>query len=87
MTERFIPVEVQRGNNWHMDISKLSLSDLIELKKELCGTISYRALDSVIYELCGITHSSYNNLSKRENQRNKELSHKTKKFSKNKCRR
>ena len=87
MVNSFIPIEVSKGNNWYMDISNLSLSELIALKNELTGTIGYAALDSVIYEKSNITFDTYNNLAKREFQRNKEILLKPKKHVRNKYRR
>ena len=84
MEKRFIPIEVTNDSNWYMDITNLSLSEIIALKDSLRGTDSIRALDSRIYELSGITYESYNNLSKRQQLRNKETYCKTKKFNKNK---
>ena len=54
-----------------MDISNLSLSELIALKNKLSGTISHRAIDSLIYDKSNITIDVYYKLTRREYQRNK----------------
>ena len=66
----YIPVETIGGkDNWYMDISNLSLSELINLRDSLKGTISYRYLDGVIYNLTNISLDSFHNLNKRGYQR------------------
>ena len=54
MIERYLPVEVKRKNKkelWQLDISKLGLKELVELKKQLHGTNAntVRILDGYIY--------------------------------------
>lgn len=56
--DNFIPVAVNvRGVTriWHMDISTLSLNELIQLKKELEGTKadSINAIDAIIHKNIG----------------------------------
>ena len=51
----FIPVEVTSNNNnekWYLDVSKLSLGELLNLRKELVGTSedSIRVIDGIIYD-------------------------------------
>ena len=81
MTEIFIPIEANDNDIWYMDVSNLSLSELISLKNQLLGGISYRALDKAIYDKSNITLDTYYNLTKREFQRNK-MCIKSKKFTK-----
>ena len=61
MEKRLIPVEAyERGNKrkiWYIDLSGMSLSQLIELKKELLGTMSSRYIDRVIND--GIRGETY----------------------------
>ena len=86
MLENFIPIEIFNNPNishWHMDISKLSLSELISLKKVLVGTVSCAALDAVIYDKSNISANACYDLSKRERLRNKELRLKPVKYAKN----
>ena len=50
----FVPVEVISKKNkeiWYLDVSKLSLSDLLSLRKELVGTKEdgIRVIDGIIY--------------------------------------
>ena len=56
--KNFIPVEANvKGNNdvWFIDVSKLSLNELIKLKKELEGnkTDSVRSIDAIIHQNIG----------------------------------
>ena len=86
MLENFIPIEIDGNPNtdyWHMDISNLSLSELISLKKELIGTVSCAALDAVIYDEGNISANACYDLSKRERLKNKELRLKPIKYAKN----
>lgn len=51
----FVPVEVthkKEKEKWYLDVSKLSLSDLLNLRKELVGTNedSIRVIDGIIYD-------------------------------------
>lgn len=51
----FVPVEVtykKNKENWYLDVSKLSLGDLLNLRKELLGTNedSIRVIDGIIYD-------------------------------------
>ena len=85
INNNFIPIEVLGDNNWYMDISKLSLCELIELRNELTGTVSYRHLDGIIYDLTNIDLGSYHELNKRSFQRVNEKSRRY--ISKNKRKR
>ena len=73
MMNNFIPVEATVNGKttvWHMDISKLSLSDLIKLKKELNGNKidSYNSLDAIIHETIGYDKNDVKS-AKRENKK------------------
>jgi len=55
MKNIYVPVDVvskRKNKTWYVDVSNLSLGELIELKKELLGTSSYgiRYIDKLIYE-------------------------------------
>ena len=55
MENNFIPVMVWRKNKyetWHLDVSNLNLSELIELRNDLlgCHDISVRVLDGILYQ-------------------------------------
>ena len=83
MKDNFIPVEVINENdNWYMDVSNLSLSELIKLRDSLTGTVSFRVLDSIIYQKSDVTFETYNRFNRRENKRNKEIYLKQKKYKK-----
>ena len=83
MDNNFIPIEMIDGtSDWYMDISKLSLSELIDLRDNFSGTETIRILDRIIYSKSDITFDLYQNLSKREYLRNKEISLKGKTRSK-----
>lgn len=70
MEKRLIPVEVyERGNKkqiWYVDLSNLSLSQLIELRKELLGTISSRYIDRVINDVIRGETYRYVNIKQRK---------------------
>ena len=70
MVSRFIPVEGNENEIWYMDISNLTLTDLIQLKKELNGNIvnSISAIDAVIHDELGYEYSDIKSI-KRENKR------------------
>ena len=55
MKEDFVPRKVWKGQDydlWQVDISNLSLSELIELRNDLsgCHDISVRVLDGILYQ-------------------------------------
>ena len=55
MKEDFVPIKVWKGQDydlWQVDISNLSLSELIELRNDLsgCHDISVRVLDGILYQ-------------------------------------
>ena len=70
MVSRFIPVEGNENEIWYMDISNLTLTDLIQLKKELNGNKvnSISAIDAVIHNELGYEYSDIKSI-KRENKR------------------
>ena len=70
MVSRFIPVEGNENEIWYMDISNLTLTDLIQLKKELNGNKvnSISAIDAVIHDELGYEYSDIKSI-KRENKR------------------
>ncbi len=54
-----VPISVKSPNDiWYMDISNLSLSELINLKEELKGysNQSIRVLDAIIHKNAGTTY-------------------------------
>ena len=65
INNKYIPIEVEGDYNWYMDITNLSLSELIKLRDQLTGTVSYRHLDGIIYDVSNISLDSYRNLNKR----------------------
>ena len=55
MKEDFVPIKVWKEQDydlWQVDISNLSLSELIELRNDLsgCHDISVRVLDGILYQ-------------------------------------
>ena len=70
MVSRFIPVEGNENEIWYMDTSNLTLTDLIQLKKELNGNKvnSISAIDAVIHNELGYEYSDIKSI-KRENKR------------------
>lgn len=70
MVSRFIPVEGNENEIWYMDTSNLTLTDLIQLKKELNGNKvnSISAIDAVIHDELGYEYSDIKSI-KRENKR------------------
>ena len=74
MGKVIIPIEtISYKDYWYMDVSKLSLSELLKLRNELSGTIGYRALDDVFYNRSGIPLSDCYNSEKRNYRRMKEI--------------
>lgn len=69
INNKYIPFEVEGDYNWYMDVSNLSLSELIKLRDLLSGTVSYRHIDGIIYELSNISVDSFHDLNKRGYQR------------------
>ena len=70
MVSRFIPVEGNENEIWYMDTSNLTLTDLIQLKKELNGNKvnSVSAIDAIIHDELGYEYSDIKSI-KRENKR------------------
>ena len=70
MVSRFIPVDGNENEIWYMDISNLTLTDLIQLKKELYGykVNSVAAIDAIIHDESGYDYSDIKSI-KRENKR------------------
>ena len=68
-----IPIETNNKGIWYLDISKLSLSELIKLRKELetKSNASIRSLDAIIHHN---TSSSYEdmNFKKRDMEKKKQ---------------
>ena len=57
MNGHFVPIKVWKEQDydlWQVDISDLSLSELIELRNDLlgCHDISVRVLDGILYQEC-----------------------------------
>ena len=55
MKEQFVPIKVWKEQDcdlWHLDVSNLNLSELIELRNDLlgCHDISVRVLDGILYQ-------------------------------------
>ena len=55
MKEHFVPIKVWKEQDydlWQVDISDLSLSELIELRNDLsgCHDVSVRVLDGILYQ-------------------------------------
>ena len=83
-----IPIMVKKGNSvntWYMDISKMSLSELLYLRENLKGTMSntIAAIDSSVINGKYVLDCGYNKLQntyKRETRKNnakiRDLSHK-----------
>ena len=60
---KFLPIEVIKDNKklvWYIDVSKLGISDLLNLRNELIGTQSYSIvkLDGIIYDEIGYLASN-----------------------------
>lgn len=71
--ENIIPIETNNKGIWYMDISKLSLSELIKLRKELTNksNVSISMLDAIIHK---DSNTSYieTNFRKREFEKRKQ---------------
>ena len=55
MKEQYVPIKVWKEQDcdlWHLDVSNLNLSELIELRNDLlgCHDISVRVLDGILYQ-------------------------------------
>ena len=72
LKDNMIPVKTEDNNIWYLDISNLTLSELIKLKKELLGKsiVSIRPLDAVIHQNANTTYEE-SNFYKRENEKRK----------------
>ena len=73
MMKDFIPVEARANGKdtiWYMDISRLSLNELVNLKNELKGSKieSIVQLDAIIHETINLNRQDLKG-EKRENQR------------------
>lgn len=84
--KEFIPIEVKRkrkDETWFLDISNLSLSELIKLKNELIGIseISIPQIDKIIYDEIG-EKSNNIKVSYREYKKEEKNRKYVKKFSK-----
>ena len=70
--DKFIPIIVKVNNKdktWYLDVSNLSLSELIDLKNELVGTKgrSIQYLDAIIHDEIGYDYNDFKSI-KRENK-------------------
>ena len=86
MIERYLPVEVQRKDKkelWQLDISRLGLKELVELRNELHGVneTTIRVLEGFIYNNIEDKHLyKVNNkyVNKKEAKRTRKLERKLK---------
>ena len=67
MKEQFVPIKVWKEQDcdlWHLDVSNLNLSELIELRNDLlgCHDISVRVLDGILYQEYKNSNYSYEEL-------------------------
>ena len=88
--DNFIPVEANINGKtviWYMDISTLSLSDLIKLKEELNGTKinSFKFIDAIIHETIGYNKQDAKSI-KRESKKTNRIYKKSKSLIKAKRR-
>lgn len=72
MKEDFIPVMVQmedKKEKWFIDISRLSLSQLISLRNSMVGLdeMSVRCIDGIVYKNTS-PENTYNRTIKKENK-------------------
>ena len=84
LMENMVPVSVHESNDiWFIDVSNLSLSELINLKKELIGYSiqSIRVLDAIIHENAGTTYEE-TNFTKRDTEQLKKGCRNPKAFTK-----
>lgn len=72
LINNMIPVKTKYDNIWFIDISNLTLSELIKLKNELVGksNISIRALDAIIHQNANTTYEE-TNFNKRDIEKSK----------------
>lgn len=71
--DNIIPIETNNKGIWFMDISQLSLSELINLRNELSkkSTVSISSLDGIIHKEAG-SNSQETNFRKREYEKRKQ---------------
>ena len=72
LINNMIPIKTKDDNVWFIDISNLTLSELIKLKNELVGksNISIRALDAIIHQNANTTYEE-TNFKKRDIEKSK----------------
>lgn len=72
MLEGYIPITVkgQGKKRWYLDVSKLSLSELLSLRNELLATD-----DNTIKSLDGLIHNKYNIIVNNSHYYDKTLGH------------